>query len=76
MNAQIFFKPNQNQTTKEKKMTKLIRFLKDDEGVTMMEYALIGGLLSIVAIAAITAGSGSLQTIWTNIQTALANAAG
>ena len=56
-------------------MTKLIRFLKDDEGVTMMEYALIAGLLSIVAIAAITAGSGSLKTIWTKMQNALAGAA-
>ena len=56
-------------------MTKLIRFLKDDEGVTMMEYALIAGLLSIVAIDAITTASGSLNTIWQKIQSALGKAA-
>ena len=55
-------------------MKKLIRFLKDDEGVTMMEYALIAGLLSIVAITTIGLASGSLQVIWGNVQTALKTA--
>jgi len=55
-------------------MTKLIRFLKDDEGVTMMEYALIAGLLSIVAITAIGLSSTSLKKIWEAIQGALKSA--
>ena len=55
-------------------MTKLIRFLKDDEGVTMMEYALIAGLLSIVAITTIGVASTSLGNIWTGIKDALATA--
>ena len=55
--------------------THIQQFVRDEEGVTMIEYALLAGLLSIVAITAITAASGSLQTIWTNIQNAMAGAA-
>jgi pilus assembly protein Flp/PilA len=40
-------------------MSKVLKLLndvrKDEEGVTMVEYALLLGLISVVAIAAITA---------------------
>lgn len=33
----------------------LVRFLRDDEGVTLVEYALLIGLIAVAAIAAVTA---------------------
>lgn len=35
-------------------MEKLIRFLKDEEGVTAIEYSLIAALIAIVIILAVT----------------------
>lgn len=55
--------------------THLQQFARDEGGVTMIEYALLAGLISIVAITAITAASGSIKTIWDNIKTALSGAA-
>lgn len=40
----------------------IMNFLKDEEGVTAMEYALIAALVSVVAIAA-------WSTLGTNIKT-------
>ncbi len=33
----------------------LVRFLRDDEGVTLVEYAMLIGLIAVAAIAAVTA---------------------
>jgi pilus assembly protein Flp/PilA len=51
------------------------KFLKNDDGATMLEYAMIAGLVSIVAFGAIQLTSGSVSTIWNNIQGAMADAA-
>ena len=48
--------------------------VRDDKGQDLIEYALIAGLVSLVAVGAMTAAGGSVQTIWGNIQTALAAA--
>jgi len=51
----------------------LLRMMwQDDEGQDLVEYALIAGLVSIIAVVAITAAGGSIKTIWTSISTALA----
>jgi pilus assembly protein Flp/PilA len=50
------------------------RFLKDESGPTAIEYGLIAALISVVCIAAMTAVGGNLQTVYTNISTALAAA--
>lgn len=55
--------------------THLQQFARDEGGVTMIEYALLAGLISIVAIVAIEAASGSIKAIWVAIQNALAGAA-
>jgi len=47
----------------------------NDEAQDLIEYALLVGLISLVAVAAITAAGGSVNTIFTNLGTALANAA-
>lgn len=48
---------------------------KRQKGVTMIEYALIAGLISVFLITALTATQGALNNIWNAIATALGNAA-
>ncbi len=56
-------------------MLRLIRDLKSDKkGVTMIEYALIAGLISVVAIALLTAMGTSVSKIFSNINSALTSA--
>ncbi len=50
--------------------------IKSQKGVTMIEYALIAGLISVVAITLLTTAGGQVQTIFTNIVNALTTAAG
>ena len=47
---------------------------KDESGATAIEYGLIAALVSVAAIAAMTAMGGSLQTIFTTVSSALASA--
>jgi Flp pilus assembly protein TadG len=42
-------------TEGESKMKKLLRFLKDEEGVTAIEYGLIAALIAVGIITAVTA---------------------
>ncbi|HAJ37735.1 MAG TPA: Flp family type IVb pilin [Chloroflexi bacterium] len=51
-------------------------YLNKEEGQDLIEYALIAGLLALAAVVALTAMSGSLQTIWNNLSAALGDAAG
>jgi pilus assembly protein Flp/PilA len=50
------------------------RFLKDEEGVTMVEYGLLAALIAIVCIAAITAVGTELNIVFQYIADSLANA--
>jgi pilus assembly protein Flp/PilA len=50
-------------------------YLKREEGQDLIEYALIAGLLALAAVTALIAMRGSLQGIWTNLQSALSDAA-
>ena len=57
-------------------MTKTVRnFWKDESGATAIEYGLIAGLVSVAAIAALTAMGQSLTTIFGVVSTNLDNAA-
>jgi Flp pilus assembly pilin Flp len=49
----------------------LERILRDEEGQDMIEYALLGGLLSIVGIAAVQVIGPIIQGIFEDIQAAL-----
>ena len=51
------------------------RFSRNEEAQDLIEYALLVGLISLVAVAAITAAGGSVNAIFTSIGTALATAA-
>ena len=56
-------------------MLRLIRDLKSDKkGVTMIEYALIAGLISVVAIALLSAMGTSVKNLFTTINNALTTA--
>lgn len=50
------------------------RFLKDEEGATMVEYGLLAALISIVCIVAITAVGDNLNIVFTAVCKALAGA--
>jgi pilus assembly protein Flp/PilA len=52
-------------------MLKLIARLRSEEGQAMVEYALILALISVIAIAALTAIGTSVNEIFLAIQAAL-----
>ena len=51
-----------------------VRFLKDQSGVTAIEYGLIGGLISIVILASTTSIGTSVQGLFNTIANDLAGA--
>lgn len=56
-------------------MNKLItRFVRDESGVTAIEYGLIAALISVVCIAAMTFAGQQLLAVYNNIGNALAGA--
>ena len=52
----------------------LTKLLKDESGATAIEYGLIAALVSVAAIAALTAMGGSLQTMFNTVATQLSTA--
>ncbi len=52
-------------------MKKLIRFLKDEDGVTAIEYGLIAALIAVGIIASVTAVGLKLKKTFTAVDTAL-----
>jgi pilus assembly protein Flp/PilA len=54
--------------------TRLRSFVRNEEGQDLIEYALLVGLISLVAVAAIGLAGGSVNQIFTNIQQQLAKA--
>ncbi len=52
-------------------MEKLIRFFKDEEGATMIEYALMVALIAVVCIVAVTAMGTGANNMFTKIANAL-----
>ena len=56
-------------------MNKLfVRFLKDESGVTAIEYGLIAGLIAVVIIGAVSAVGTDLTGVFNAIDTKLAAA--
>ena len=56
-------------------LVRLRSFSRNEEAQDLIEYALLVGLISLVAVAAITAAGGSVDQIFTNIGAKLAAAA-
>ncbi|MEW6712556.1 MAG: Flp family type IVb pilin [Candidatus Riflebacteria bacterium] len=51
------------------------RFVREEEGQGLVEYALIIGLIAVVAIAALTASGTQISSIFGNISGELSKAA-
>ena len=47
------------------------RFVREEEGVTAIEYGLIAGLVAVVIIGAVTTLGTKLNAVFTNIANAL-----
>ena len=47
--------------------------LRDDKGQDLIEYALLAGLIALVAVVAITNAGTQVNRVWGNIVTALTN---
>ena len=56
-------------------MNLINRFVREDAGQDLIEYALLAGFISLVAVAAITATGTSLNTLFSNVSTELDTAA-
>jgi pilus assembly protein Flp/PilA len=52
------------------------RFVREDEGVTMVEYGLIAALIAVVCLAAVTVIGTQLNVTFGKIGTALTTANG
>ena len=52
-------------------MDSIKRFVNDDCGADLIEYALLVGLISLAAMASLTAVGTSVKTIWSNISATL-----
>jgi len=50
------------------------RFVREEEGQGLVEYALILGLIAVVAITALTLSGGSIKSMFSTISTVLDNA--
>ena len=51
-------------------MTKTLKaFVRDESGVTAIEYGLIAALVAVAAVSAFTALGGKLTTVFTGIST-------
>ncbi len=47
--------------------TSIARLVRDERGQDLIEYALLAGFISLVAIAAITLLGGGINTVFQNI---------
>ena len=54
----------------------LVRLMRDDEGQDLIEYALLAGFISLVAVAAITTVGTNVRTVYTNVGAQVATAGG
>ncbi len=55
-------------------MNTMVHFLKNEEGTTAIEYGLIAALISVAAIAAMTAVGGNLTSTFTTVSNQLSGA--
>jgi pilus assembly protein Flp/PilA len=57
-------------------LTYLRSFVRKDEGQDLLEYALLVGLIALVAVGAVEAAGGHVSAIFENINEELAGPAG
>jgi pilus assembly protein Flp/PilA len=54
----------------------ITRFVREENGQDLIEYALLAGFIALAAVAAMTALGGQLTTLYTSITTQLQAASG
>ena len=52
-----------------------IRFVRDEEGQDLIEYALLAAFIALACVLAMTAVGGGINTLFTKVNTDLTNAA-
>lgn len=57
-------------------MTKILRFLRREDGPTSVEYAVMLALIIVVCISAITLTGGEVVNMWGNNRQEIENAIG
>ena len=50
---------------------KILQFVRGEDGATAIEYALIASLISVAIIVSLTAVSGQLQNVFSEVSTGL-----
>lgn len=50
---------------------RVVKFAKDERGVTMLEYSILLGIITVAAITAIVFAGGWVSTKWNGLQTTL-----
>ena len=53
-------------------MKKLMRFFKDEDGVTAVEYGIMVALVAMAIVVTVTSMGGSLNTLFTKVDAQLA----
>ncbi|MEK6806899.1 MAG: Flp family type IVb pilin [Pseudomonadota bacterium] len=56
-------------------LKKIMKFLKDEEGASAVEYGLIVGLVAVAAVAVLLTMGGNLSTLFDTVATKLGGAA-
>jgi len=69
----VFDRDEDKPSGKESSMKHLKNFLREDSGQDMVEYALLGAFISIVAIAALRAIGPLVTAVFTKIQNELSS---
>jgi pilus assembly protein Flp/PilA len=54
----------------------IARFVREEEGQDLIEYALLAGFISLVVVGGVTLVGTSLTTLYTNVSTEVDTAAG
>jgi len=57
-------------------MEKMIRFFKDEEGATAVEYGLLVALIAAVIVGIVTTLGGNIKAAFTTVSDAVGKAAG
>ncbi len=60
----------------QKLFAQVKQFVREEEGVTAIEYGLIAALIAVVIIGAVTLAGTNLNTIFNTVATKLGTAAG
>ena len=53
-----------------------VRFVREEAGQDMIEYALVAGIIAVAAVASISSIRGKVTTLWSNVDAAVTVPAG